>query len=48
MIKLQTKKLLKFKNFAFLTANTKQAFNQLKQALTETPIFSYFDLKYNI
>ena len=37
------KKLLKSKNPAFLTANARQAFTQLRQAFTKAPILSYFN-----
>ena len=37
------KKLSKSKNPAFLTADAKQAFTQLRQAFTKAPILSHFD-----
>ena len=32
----------------FLTLDTRKAFNQLRQAFTEAPIFRHFDLKFHI
>lgn len=42
------KKFSKFKNPAFLTANTKQAFIQLRQTLTKRLIVCHFNLKCHI
>ena len=42
------KKSLKSKNPAFLTANTRQAFTQLRQVFTKAPILSHFDPKRHI
>lgn len=42
------KKLLKSKNPAFLTANARQAFIQLRQIFTKAPIFSHFDTEHYI
>ena len=39
------KKSSKFKNPAFLTADAKQAFTQLKQAFIKAPILSHFGLE---
>ena len=41
--KTLNKKLLKSKNPAFLTANARQTFTQLREAFTKTPILSHFD-----
>ena len=41
--KVLNKKLSKFKNPAFLTANAKQAFIWLRQTFTKAPILSHFD-----
>ena len=38
----------KSKNPAFLNANTKQAFTQLRQIFTKTPILSHFNLERHI
>ena len=37
------KKSTKSKNAAFLTTDARQAFTQLRQAFTKTPILSHFD-----
>lgn len=42
------KKLFKSKNLAFLTANTRQAFTQLRQTFTKTTILSNDDLERHI
>ena len=39
------KKLLKSKNPAFLTADARQAFTQLRQVFIEATILSHFDLE---
>ena len=41
-------KLSTSKNLAFLTANAKQTFTQLRQAFIEAPILSHFDLERHI
>ena len=45
---ISNKKSSKSKNPAFLTADARQAFTQLRQAFTEAPILSYFHLERQI